>query len=43
MLNQAFLIDSHTWLWWNGEPERLTPKAYDVIANIDVQINNDRG
>ncbi len=38
MLNQAFLIDSHTWLWWNGEPERLTPKAYDVIANSDQVV-----
>lgn len=25
------LLDTHTWLWWLGEPERLGPKAGPAI------------
>ncbi|MCP4408977.1 MAG: type II toxin-antitoxin system VapC family toxin [Gammaproteobacteria bacterium] len=28
-----YLIDTHCWLWWNAEPDRLHPKAYDAIAD----------
>jgi len=39
MLNQdEFLIDSHCWLWWNLQPERLTPQAYDIIANSNKVV-----
>ncbi len=28
-----FLIDTHCWLWWLSEPERLNPTARRRIAN----------
>ena len=28
-----YLIDTHCWLWWNAEPERLQHAAHDVIAD----------
>jgi PIN domain nuclease of toxin-antitoxin system len=28
-----FLIDTHCWLWWLSEPERLNPTARRQIAN----------
>ena len=27
------LLDTHVWLWWNTEPERLAPNAVRQIAN----------
>jgi len=27
------LLDTHVWLWWNTEPERLAPSAVRQIAN----------
>jgi PIN domain nuclease of toxin-antitoxin system len=27
------LLDTHVWLWWNSEPERLAPRALRQIAD----------
>ena len=27
------LLDTHAWLWWIGEPERLGPEAASLIAD----------
>lgn len=33
-----FLIDTECWLWWLLEPERLNPKALELIASRDHVI-----
>lgn len=30
---ERYLIDTHCWLWWNAEPERLDPAAFAAIAD----------
>ena len=30
-----FILDTHTWLWWVLEPELLSQKAIEIIANKD--------
>lgn len=30
---ERYLIDTHCWLWWNADPQRLHPDAYEVIAD----------
>lgn len=32
-MTNRFLIDTHCWLWWNGEPERLGSEARHAIAD----------
>ncbi len=33
-----FLLDTHCWLWWNSDPDRLPPHALEVIANGENEI-----
>jgi PIN domain nuclease of toxin-antitoxin system len=33
-----FLIDTECWLWWLLEPERLNPKALEMIASREHVI-----
>lgn len=28
-----YLLDTHTWIWWNAAPDRLSPKAREAIEN----------
>lgn len=28
-----YLLDTHTWVWWNSEPDKLSKKAKDLIAD----------
>jgi PIN domain nuclease of toxin-antitoxin system len=30
------LLDTHVFLWWRGEPSRLTAEAQESIASADV-------
>lgn len=33
-----YLIDTHCWLWWNADPERLAGAAKEVIAEGGNEI-----
>lgn len=33
-----FLLDTHTFLWWINDDERLSKKASDLIGNSDHEI-----
>ena len=30
-----FLLDTHVWIWWNMEPEKLSDKARDAIEDTN--------
>lgn len=32
------LLDTHCWLWWLFEPEKLSDLALETIANIDNEL-----
>jgi PIN domain nuclease of toxin-antitoxin system len=32
------LLDTHVWLWWNTEPERLAPSAVRQIENSRNEV-----
>ncbi len=32
------LLDTHVWLWWNMQPERLTKNSRSTIADISNQV-----
>ncbi|MBI5472502.1 MAG: type II toxin-antitoxin system VapC family toxin [Ignavibacteriae bacterium] len=29
------LLDTHTFLWWDNEPERLSTTAFDLCADVE--------
>lgn len=29
------LLDTHTWIWWEAEPERLNARCYDALGDRD--------
>ena len=31
-----FLLDTHIFLWWRGEPSRLAPRVQSQIATADI-------
>ena len=33
-MSGRFLLDTHCWLWWNAEPERLNPHVRAIIGNV---------
>jgi PIN domain nuclease of toxin-antitoxin system len=35
---QKYLIDTHCWLRWHIEPEKLPPKVFKIIENGDTFI-----
>jgi len=28
-----YLLDTHTWIWWNVLPDELSPDVYKIISN----------
>ena len=32
-MSRRYLIDTHCWLWWNGDPGRLSGPARSIIAD----------
>lgn len=36
MTPARLLLDTHIFLWWRGEPSRLTSKVRDSIATADI-------
>ena len=37
-MSARYLIDTHCWLWWNGDFERLSKSAYGIIADGTSEI-----
>ena len=31
-----YLLDTHTWIWWNMNPPRLSQKVKRIIGNADM-------
>ncbi|MFC4352085.1 type II toxin-antitoxin system VapC family toxin [Fodinicurvata halophila] len=36
---KGFLLDTHVLLWWLAEPERISPNAYEVIADPENALH----
>lgn len=36
MLTSRLLLDTHTFLWWRGEPARLNAEAHRRITTADI-------
>ena len=37
-MSTRYLIDTHCWLWWNSDPDRLHAAAHRVIADGSSDI-----
>jgi PIN domain nuclease of toxin-antitoxin system len=35
---QSYLLDTHCWLWWHIEPERLSERVTKIIEDGDTTI-----
>lgn len=31
-----YLLDTHTWIWWNMNPPRLSQKVKEIMGNTDM-------
>ncbi len=31
-----YLLDTHTWIWWNMNPQKLSKKVKDLIGNAEI-------
>lgn len=31
-----YLLDTHTWIWWNMNPQNLSQRVTEIISNIDA-------
>ena len=31
-----YVLDTHTWIWWNMRPQNLSGKVKELIANMDA-------
>lgn len=34
-VQMKYILDTHTWIWWNMAPHKLTTKIKSIIINID--------
>ena len=34
----SILLDTHVWLWWNTEPERLSDSVREQIADPAIRV-----
>jgi len=32
------LIDTHVFIWWTSEPQKLSPRIYSLLTNSDTEI-----
>jgi len=32
----TYLLDTHTWIWWNMNPQKLSKKVKDIIGKSDL-------
>ena len=30
-----YLLDTHTWIWWNMNPQKLSPRVKELIGNVE--------
>jgi len=37
-MSQGLLLDTHTWLWWNGGPHKLPARVHRLLANPDQRV-----
>ena len=37
-MSKRYLLDTHCWLWWNAQPESLSPQAHEIIADGHNEI-----
>lgn len=37
-MSRRFLLDTHCWLWWNADPERLGDGAHRVISDMENEV-----
>ena len=37
-MSRGHLLDTHTWLWWNGAPERLSPRVRAILEDPENPI-----
>ncbi len=35
---QSYLLDTHYWLWWHLEPEKISKKIFELIENGNTKI-----
>ncbi len=35
-LQMKYLLDTHTWIWWNMNPRNLSQRVMDIIGNTDA-------
>lgn len=38
MASDRYLIDTHCWLWWHIEPDRLGPESIRLIENGETEL-----
>jgi len=31
-----YLLDTHTWIWWNMNPQKLSQKVKELISNAEM-------
>jgi len=31
-----YLLDTHTWIWWNMNPQKLSQKVKELISNAEI-------
>ena len=31
-----YLLDTHTWVWWNMNPQKLSPRVVEIISNPEL-------
>ena len=36
--NSGYLIDTHAWLWWHIDPDKLSSKSFGLIEKADIPI-----
>jgi PIN domain nuclease of toxin-antitoxin system len=39
---ERYLIDTHCWLWWNADPQRLDPAAPEAYIPRRLKSNRIR-
>ncbi len=35
-LQMTYLLDTHTWIWWNMNPQKLSKKVKEIIGKSDL-------
>jgi PIN domain nuclease of toxin-antitoxin system len=34
---EVIVLDTHAWIWWLAEPERLSPRARDLVEKAAAE------